>query len=74
MRENSNSPSFIDEYGDILLPEDIQNILHTGRNTVYGYLANGTIRSIKVGGKYKIPKLYLLEFLYPDKDFGKEAV
>ncbi len=62
------------EYKDVLLPEEVQKILQTGRNTVYNYLAEGKIRSIKVGGKYRIPKLYLLEFMYPDYDFTKEAV
>ena len=61
------------EYKDVLLPEDIQKILHIGRNTVYNYLAKGKIRSIMVGGKYRIPKLYLLEFIYPDMNFSKEA-
>ena len=36
------------EYGDILRPEDVQKILHVGRNTVYRYLAEGTI---KCGGE-----------------------
>lgn len=62
------------DYNDVLLPEDVQKILHTGRNTVYSYLAEGKIKSLRVGGKYKIPKLYLLEFIYPDKDFSKESV
>lgn len=61
------------EYNDILLPEDVQKILHIGRNTIYTYLAEGRIRSIRVGGKYRIPKLYLLEFIYPDIKFTKEA-
>ena len=61
------------DYNDILLPEDVQKILHTGRNTVYQYLAQGKIRSLRIGGKYKIPKLYLLEFIYPDKDFSAES-
>lgn len=61
------------EYNDILLPEDVQNILHTGRNTVYKYLVEGKIRSIKVGGRYLIPKLYLLQFIYPDIKFVTEA-
>ena len=61
------------DYNDILLPEDVQKILHTGRNTVYQYLAQGKIRSLRIGGKYKIPKLYLLEFIYPDKDFSTES-
>ena len=60
------------EYNDILLPEDVQKILQTGRNTVYHYLAEGKIRSMKIGGKYRIPKLYLLEFIYPDKEFMLE--
>ena len=62
------------DYNDILLPEDVQKILQTGRNTVYNYLAEGKIKSLKIGGKYRIPKLYLLEFIYPDMDFTKEAV
>ena len=45
----------------------IQKILHIGRNAVYTSLANGTIRSIRIGKKYRIPKLYLLEFLYPEQ-------
>ena len=63
----------LSNYNDILLPEDIQKILHTGRNTVYQYLADGKIKSLKIGGKYKIPKLYLLEFIYPNIDFNTES-
>lgn len=61
----------LEEYNDVLLPEDVQKILHTGRNTVYKYLADGTIRSLMIGGRYRIPKVYLLEFLYPEIDFTK---
>ena len=59
-------------YSDILLPEDVQKILHAGRNTVYSYLANGTIRSLRIGKKYRIPKLYLLEFMYPNMKFDAQ--
>lgn len=62
------------EYNDVLLPEDLQKILKTGRNTAYSYLAAGKIRSIRIGGKYRIPKLYLLEFMYPDRKFEQEGV
>lgn len=58
--------NFLDKYNDLLLPSEVQEILMTGRNTVYSYLADGTIKSLKIGGKYRIPKLYLLEFIYPD--------
>ena len=67
-----NYMQMLPEYNDILLPEDLQKILHTGRNTIYKYLAEGKIKSLRVGGKYKIPKKYLLEFIYPDIDFTKE--
>ncbi|MBR6402250.1 MAG: helix-turn-helix domain-containing protein [Eubacterium sp.] len=63
----------LSEYKDILLPEDVQKILHIGRNTVYKYLAEGKIRSIKIGKKYRIPKNYLLEFIYPDMKYTEEV-
>lgn len=56
----------LNDYSDILLPEDVQKILHVGRNTVYSYLADGKIKSIRIANKYRIPKRYLIEFLYPD--------
>lgn len=56
----------LDGYNDILLPKDVQAILKVGRNTVYTYLANGTIKSIRIANKYRIPKQYLIEYLYPD--------
>ncbi len=62
------------KYSDVLSPEDVKEILKTGRNTVYTYLAEGKIKSIKIGGKYRIPKLYLLQFIYPDINFDKEVL
>ncbi len=53
----------IDSYSDVLRPEDIMEILHIGRNTVYGMLKDGHIHCIKIGRKYLIPKEYLREFL-----------
>lgn len=64
-----NSEGILSGYNDVLLPEDVQKILQTGRNTVYTYLAEGKIKSIRIGGKYRIPKLYLMEFMYPDMSF-----
>ena len=61
----------LSEYNDILLPGDVQKILHTGRNTVYNYLVSGKIKSLKIGGKYKIPKVYLIEFILSDS-FSQE--
>ena len=60
-------------YNDILTPTDVKEILKIGRNAVYDQLKDGTIRSMMIAGKYRIPKLYLLEFMYPDVEFVKEA-
>ncbi|MBO4913118.1 MAG: helix-turn-helix domain-containing protein [Butyrivibrio sp.] len=60
-------------YNDILTPTDVKEILKIGRNAVYDYLKDGTIRSMMIAGKYRIPKLYLLQFMYPDLEFVKEA-
>ena len=57
------------DYGDVLYPKDLQKILSVGRNTIYKMLLNGEIKSLVIAGKYKIPKIYLLEYLYPDQEF-----
>lgn len=59
---------FLAEYEDVLLPEDLKKILHVGLNTIYKYLNDGTIRSIRVAGKYRIPKQYLIDFMYPNAE------
>lgn len=62
------------DYNDVLRPEEVQEILRTGRNSVYALLKNGEIKSLMIGGKYRIPKLYLLEYIYPNMDFKEETV
>ncbi len=57
------------DYPDVLTPEDVQEILHLSRSTVYELLMGGVIKSIRIGKKYRIPKLYMLQFLYPGTDF-----
>lgn len=68
------SSGILSEYSDVLKPDDLKNILGIGRNTVYEYLSNGTIQSIRIGKQYRIPKKYLIDFLYPDSDTVYEAV
>ncbi len=53
-------------YKDILSPEDVREILGVGRAAVYKLLADGEIKSLMVGGKYRIPKIYLWNYIYPN--------
>ena len=62
---------FLINYNDVLKPEDLMEILDVGRNKIYNYLKDGKIRSIRISGKYRIPKIYLLQFLYPDMQWDK---
>ena len=59
-----NYSDFLPDYGDVLLPYEVQKILHVGRNTLYGYLRNQELKSLMIGGKYKIPKYYLYQFMF----------
>lgn len=62
----------LEDYDDVLLPKDLQKILHIGRSTVYRLLSNGTIKSMRIGSAYRIPKAYLENFLYKDNQTRKE--
>ncbi len=56
----------LDEYGEALLPSDLKEILHVGKNTVYKLLEEGKIKSIRIGSSYRIPKQNLIDYLYPE--------
>lgn len=51
------------QYGDIVSVEEVMDMLHLGRVTVYGLLKSGRIKALKVGRKYIIPKKSVIEFL-----------
>ena len=53
----------LEKYPDVLTPDDVIEILNIGRNKVYEMLNNGTIKSIRIGHKHRIPKKILIEYL-----------
>ena len=50
-------------YPDVVSVEDVQAMLHIGRNAAYGLLQSGNIATIRVGKKYIIPKASVIDFL-----------
>lgn len=52
-----------DELPDVLTPSDLQAYLPLGRDAIYAALRDGTIRSVRVGQKFIIPKSAVREFL-----------
>lgn len=55
--------SIFNEYGDIVSVDDVMKMLHIGRTAVYTLLQNCSIRSVKVGRKYIIPKQSVIDFV-----------
>ena len=53
----------LDEYGDILSPKDVHDILGIGYNKTYELLRNGDIKHFKIGRESKIPKECLKKYI-----------
>lgn len=51
------------KYNDVVTVEDVMEMLHLGRVTVYSLLKSGRIHTLRVGKKYVIPKKSVIEFL-----------
>ena len=52
-----------DSFHDVLTVEDTCKALSIGKNSLYALLRNGDICSIKIGKKYLIPKIYLIDYV-----------
>lgn len=63
--ETSSSFESFSAYKDVLTVDEVQNVLRIGRTTAYRLIRNGDIKSIRIGHNYKIPKRYLLDYLFP---------
>ena len=51
------------EYDEILSIEDVMEILHIGKNSVYSLLKSNEIRNIRVGKRYIVPKQSIINFI-----------
>lgn len=51
------------DYPDVLTPGDLQEILRIGRNSTYKLLSENQIETIKIGKKYIIPKINVINYL-----------
>lgn len=52
-----------DTYNDILTVNEVCTALHIGKNSVYTLLRMGVLQYIKIGRKYIIPKIFLIDFI-----------
>ena len=55
--------SMLDEYGDVLTIEDLQEILGIGRSTAHGLLRTQQIKGFRIGTRWRISRDALLNYL-----------
>lgn len=53
----------LDEYGDVLSPKDVHDILGIGYNKTYELLKTGAIKNFKIGRERKVPKRCLENYI-----------
>lgn len=63
----SEKKGILDNYSDVLTTVDLMSILHTGRTLTYKMLKEGTIKSVRAGRRYIIPKNISKNFSMPKK-------
>lgn len=54
---------FID-YPDLVTVEQLQTMLNINRHAAYDLIASGAVLSARIGRKYMIPKISIIEFLF----------
>jgi excisionase family DNA binding protein len=54
---------FLQNCPDVLDVQGLAEILGIGKNKAYELLKRKSIKSLRIGKIYKIPKLYIAEFL-----------
>ena len=48
---------------EIMTVEELMELLHIGKSTVYQLLDSGEIRAFRIGRKWKIPKEAVCEYI-----------
>ena len=51
------------DYPDVVTPQELQKMLHIGRNATYKILKEKLIETIRIGKKYIIPKVNVIKYL-----------
>jgi excisionase family DNA binding protein len=53
-----------ENFPDLMTVYDMQNALGVGRNVAYRLIRDGSIQSIKIGRSVRVPKAFLIDFVY----------
>lgn len=53
----------LDDYPDLLNVKQVQEVLGFGRSVVYQLIGSGEIKHMKIRGKIRIPRRFLIDYL-----------
>lgn len=64
LKDNNYTPEMFADYPDVVDVSGLRSMLENiGKQTTYELVRKGTIKAIKVGKLYKIPKINVIAFL-----------
>ena len=64
---------YLESYPDVLTPEEAMKVLCIGRNNIYKLLQSGSLKSLKIGKQYRIPKKSVQAFIDPCYNIDKDS-
>ena len=56
-----------ENYPDVVTVKQLCRMLQIGKNTAYNLLNNSSLKSIRIGRKFLIPKKYIIAYLHVQK-------
>ena len=59
----NNDTNIFKEYDDVVTVDDVMKMLHIGKSNVYKLLRDNSIKNVKVGKRFIIPKSSIIEFI-----------
>ncbi len=59
----NNYDSIFTEYPDVVSIDELQEMLKIGRNSAYSMLNDGSIKAGRVGKRFIIPKMSVINYL-----------
>ena len=64
MLDIQNNTEIFKDHPDVVTIDQLQKMLNIGRNSAYELLRNNIIKSVRVGKRYIIPKVYVIAYLF----------
>lgn len=55
--------NIFEDYSDVLNVDEVASALNISKGSLYKLLQNKEMKSVKIGRVYKVPKIYLIQYL-----------